>query len=129
MSVIDQIEIIVKSMTDNNYPAKLVSIVRGYEKEICDIHVNDEVLKNIQCSSLANAGDNALLVYLNGDPNQPFVLLFTDLSKYYTKDEIDEMIGGEIDLKRYVKKEDVKLQFSLEDNGTIIFGIDVGDGF
>lgn len=50
----------------------------------------------------------------------------------YTKGEVDEKInniphGG--DLEGYVKKSDVDIEVSLEDNGTIAFKLDLGDGF
>lgn len=56
-------------------------------------------------------------------------LHYYDVSQVYSKEEIDNLIGGSADLSKYVKKEDVDLKFSLEDNGTIILGLDVGDGF
>ena len=78
MSIAQQIESIVSSMTDNNIPPKLVTIIKGYDKAICDIQTDNGILKNIQCSTLAAAGDNGLLVYNNGEENKPFVIVFKE---------------------------------------------------
>ena len=118
MGIGEQIETIVQSMTGNNNPPQVVTIRKGYDNNTADIITKDGVLKNVRCSGKAEAGDNALLTYDNGDMQTPFVLLFTG-----------DGGGGGGDLTRYVKKEDVDLKFSLEDNGTIIVGLDVGDGF
>ena len=72
--------------------------------------------------------NDALDIYKIEEINALFQNYY-DRSQSYSKEEIDEIIGGSVDLSKYVKKEDVDLKFSLEDNGTIIIGIDVGDGF
>lgn len=111
MSIAQQIESIVSSMTDNNIPPKLVTVIKGYDIAICDIQTENGVLKNIQCSSPATIGTGGILLYLNGDENKPFVLLFADLSDYYTKEAIDKLIediiSGSIDLKDYYTKTQV----------------------
>lgn len=79
MSISKQIETIVSSMTDNNYPPQLVTITRAYNERICDITTNTgEVMKRVRCSNLAVEDTIALLTYPDGDQNKPFVLLFTD---------------------------------------------------
>ena len=79
MSISEQIETIITSMTDNNYPPQLVTITKAYNERICDITTNTgEVMKRVRCSNLAVEDTIALLTYPDGDPNKPFVLLFTD---------------------------------------------------
>ena len=79
MSISEQIETIITSMTDNNYPPQLVTITKTYNERICDITTNTgEVMKRVRCSNLAVEDTIALLTYPDGDPNKPFVLLFTD---------------------------------------------------
>lgn len=49
---------------------------------------------------------------------------------YYDKSEIDVLIGssgGSGDLSEYVKKSDVSFTVSLEDNGTIVFNLGIGE--
>ena len=77
MGIGEQIETIVQSMTGNNNPPQVVTIRKGYDNNTADIITKDGVLKNVRCSGKAEAGDNALLTYDNGDMQTPFVLLFT----------------------------------------------------
>ena len=79
MTISEQIETIITSMTDNNYPPQLVTITKAYNERICDITTNTgEVMKRVRCSNLAVEDTIALLTYPDGDQNKPFVLLFTD---------------------------------------------------
>lgn len=79
MSISEQIETIVQSMTDNNHPPTLVTIKKAYNERICDIITNNgTIMKRVKCSNLAVEDTLALLTYEDGDPNRPFVLLFTD---------------------------------------------------
>ena len=77
MSLTEQIQTIISSMTDNNYPPQIITIRKAYDNHTADITTNDGVLKNIRCSGLATDNSKALLIYENGDLQKPFVLLFT----------------------------------------------------
>lgn len=110
-----------------------ISVSKVYEGKYVDVSFQNQqnILNYVPTNVSANVGDTGVLVFLDGDINQPFCILAgkgADLSDYYTKEEIDEMIK-DIDLKDYVKKRDVQFKVSLEDNGTAIFMLDVGDGF
>nr|WP_294999887.1 hypothetical protein [uncultured Methanobrevibacter sp.] len=95
-------------------------IIKTYEDNFADIQITDtnDVLKYVEVIGENKTGVNGLLVFVNGELNNPVVI---------TGGVIGE--GGDVDLKEYVKKKDVDLLFDLEDNGTITIGIDVGDGF
>ena len=76
MSIGEQIETIVNSMTGNNNPPQVVKIRKGYDNNTADVITKNGILKNVKCSGEATAGDEALLVYDNGDMQTPFLLLF-----------------------------------------------------
>lgn len=77
MSIGNQIETIVASMTGNNNPPQIVTIRKAYNNNTADITTKDGVLKNVRCSGTATNGDKAILLFENGDIQSPFVLLFT----------------------------------------------------
>lgn len=130
MSIMEQIEIAIRGNTGNNIPCEVVTINKVYPNNTCDINTSKGVLRNVRCSGSVDNNKQGLLMFEDGKQDKPFVLLFNDLKDYYTKEEVDDLIsGGTIDLKKYVKKEDVNLKFNLESNGYITIGIDVGDGF
>ena len=78
MTIADEITTIIQSLTDNNIPPQIVTILKGYNKPICDITLNNQTLRNIRCSGLAIPDTTGLLIYENGDEHSPFVILFTD---------------------------------------------------
>lgn len=142
MGIGEQIETIVTSMTGNNIPPEIITIRKAYTNNTADITTKGGVLKNVRCSGKAEQGTAALLVYENGDMQSPFILLFHDIEKQDVlvsgtniktinsesllgSGNID--IGGGGDLSAYVKKEDVTFTVSLEDNGTMIFNLGIGD--
>lgn len=113
-------------------PANQEVIVTGvYDDNYVNVRTknDNEIVTYIPVNTPGRVGDEGVLIFLNGDINQPFCLIGADLSNYYTKKEVDDLITGDKDLEDYVKKSDVRLKFDLEDNGTIIIGIDIGDGF
>ena len=100
MSLLEQIEAVVKDMTDNNNPPQIVQVSKAHDNNKCDIVTKTGNLRNIDCSGTATAGDKALLVYNEGDAGKPFVLLFADggggggdLSNYYTKTEVNNIVA------------------------------------
>ena len=100
MSLLEQIEAVVKDMTDNNNPPQIVQVSKAHDNNKCDIVTKTGNLRNIDCSGTATAGDKALLVYNEGDSGKPFVLLFADggggggdLSNYYTKTEVNNIVA------------------------------------
>ena len=78
MSISEQIETMINSLTDNNIPSQLVTITKAYPNKTCDINTNKGSLRNIRCSGLAIPDTTGLLIYENGDQQSPFVLLFTE---------------------------------------------------
>lgn len=125
----DRIDYLIQQMPTNQEVLILKSYDEGY---FVDIQIKDSqtIIKYVPSNVPGKTGDNGVLVFLNGDINKPFCILGgADLSNYYTKSEVDDLITGDKDLEDYVKKADVRLKFDLEDNGTMIIGIDVGDGF
>ena len=78
MTIADEITTIIQSLTDNNIPPQIVTILKGYNKPICDIQTQTSTLRNIRCSGLAIPDTTGLLIYENGDEHSPFIILFTD---------------------------------------------------
>lgn len=78
MSISEQIETIIKDITDNNHPPQIVTIKKAYSTQKCDIQTEQGTLRNIRCSGLPIQDTTGLLIYENGDQKSPFVLLFTD---------------------------------------------------
>ena len=78
MSIVEQIETIVKDLTNNNHPPQLVTITKAYNKPICDINTPNGDYKNIPCSGKAIQNTKGLLTYTNGEQDKPFVILFQD---------------------------------------------------
>lgn len=122
----DEIITIVNSVANNNPAPNTCTIRKIYDDGFVDVTLKDGgVVSYLECYGRTEVGNNALIVFADGDISNGKVVSIDN----YTKAEIDEMISGGADLTRYVKKEDVDLKFSLEDNGQIIIGLDVGDGF
>lgn len=96
------------------------TIIKTYENNFADIQITDtnDVLKYVEVIGENETGVNGLLVFVNGELNNPVVI---------TGGVSGE--GGDVDLKKYVKKKDVDLKFNLESNGYITIGLDVGDGY
>jgi len=105
---------------------------------------NGTVHKNVKNSTFfkPSVEDLIILGFADNDIYEPFVLGCIDVKRdVYTKDEVDDIvediISGDIDLTRYVKKVDVDLEVELEgpnpefdsNGGYMTIGIDVGDGF
>lgn len=77
MSISKEIETIIQSLTDNNYPSQLVTVTKAYNENVCDILTsNGDVMKRVECSNKANIGTKALLTFLEGKQDKPFVILF-----------------------------------------------------
>ena len=79
MSISEQIEAIVNSMTDNNIPPQLVTIKEAYNDLRCDIETtNGTILKRIESSGQGIPNTKALLIYEKGEQEKPFIILFQD---------------------------------------------------
>ena len=75
MTLTEEIQAIVSSMTDNNHPPSIVKITKGYETKLCDIIVKDSRLQHIRCSGYATPNTTGLLIYEDGDQSKPYVVL------------------------------------------------------
>lgn len=77
MSIGEQIETIVASMTGNNLPPQLVTIKEAYTDLRCDITTETgTTLQRIKCSTQPITDTKGLLTYENGDQDKPFVIVF-----------------------------------------------------
>ena len=124
MGLMDTFVSIVNDVVEGK-PSTLFGRIINYYENTVTVETDNGLLENIKCVNVPVIGSPCILVPVD----EEYICIPTQMDEY-TREEIDEMIsGGSVDLKQYVKKADVDLKFSLEDNGTIIFGIDVGDGF
>ena len=78
MSLGEQIETIITSMTNNNIPSEIVKINKSYQNNTCDIICSKGNYKNVKCSGLAVTGGKGLLTFMEGKQDKPFVILFED---------------------------------------------------
>lgn len=139
MSIGEQIESIIYSVTDNNIPPQVISILKVYPDNTCDIITNNNaIMRNIRCTGSVDNTGKGLLVFEDGKQDKPYVLLSTDLNDYYTKSEVDDLITGDKDLNDYVKKADLidntkydvdlNLSFGLSgQDDSIIIDMDIVD--
>lgn len=114
----DEIVILVDDRISRLPVTRIGVINKIYKENFIDINLNNEILTYVKCFGNPKFGDNCIILFMNNDFNNPIAIC--------------EDIGGGGDtpeLKDYVKKEDVDLKFSLEDNGQVIIGLDIGDGF
>lgn len=84
-------------------------IIKTYEDNFADIQITDtnDVLKYVEVIGENKTGVNGLLVFVNGELNNPVVI---------TGGVIGE--GGDIDLKDYIKKSDLinKTKYDIDLN-------------
>lgn len=79
MSISEQIEVMITSLTDNNNPPQIITIKEAYTDNTVDIeHQNGTINKSIRASGRGVKGGKGLLTYENGDQNQPYIILFED---------------------------------------------------
>lgn len=111
----DEIVILVEDCI-SKLPANIQGTVKKiYSNGFVDITTNDGEFQYIECIGSANINSKGIITFVNNDNASPVFIC--------------ESTGGGGDLSEYVKKSDVKLKIDLEDNGTIVFGLDIGDGF
>lgn len=131
-TIADEILVIVKNeikQIPTPIPAKITKIYDDIDYADILLDTSNEILKYVRVIGDNHIGVFGVCIFINGDYTTPLFVADADLSNYYTKSEVDDLITGDKDLDDYVKKADVRLKFDLEDNGTVILGIDVGDGF
>ena len=78
MSLSDEIETMINALTGNNHPPQIVTVVKAYSNNTCDVRNETIELQRIECSGLAVKDGKGLLTYQEGNSNNPFVLLFED---------------------------------------------------
>ena len=79
MSISEQIEVIVTSLTDNNHPPQIITITEAYNDNTVDIEYPDGTMnKSIKASGRGVTGGQGILTYENGDQSKPYIILFED---------------------------------------------------
>lgn len=125
MSIMEQIEIAIDDRTGNNIPVEVVSIIKSYSDNTCDIMSSKGNYRNVQCSGLAVEGAKGLLVYEDGKQDKPFVILFEDAETTITSLGLGKFHIHEGDL--YVElPEGVPNPFSINEDGDLIVEIPEG---
>ena len=96
MSLTEEIQAIISSMTDNNYPPQIITIRKAYTNNTADIITDNGILTNIPCSGKPVQDTKAMLTFNNGDMQDPYLILFEDakitiqalgLGEFYIKDD------------------------------------------
>ena len=116
-SLSNEILVMIKHELNTSLPINLLgSILKDYGNSYVDVKLtnNGSILKYVKCIGNRKIGRTGIVLFLDGDDNSPvFITSGAD--------------GGTVDLSDYVKKEDVSFTVSLEDNGTMIFNLGVGE--
>lgn len=85
MSISEQIEIMIQTLTNNNHPPQIITITRTYPKNIVDIQLPDGTIqKEVKSSGRGVTGGKGLLCYNQGSQTQPYIILFEDADQTIT---------------------------------------------
>ena len=126
MSLSDEIETMINALTGNNHPPQIVTIVKAYSNNTCDVRNETIELQRIECSGLAVKDGKGLLTYQEGNSNNPFVLLFEDgettiQSLGLGKFTIDNNGDLYVELPNGIEN-----RFSIDNNGDLYVELDMG---
>lgn len=85
MSISEQIEIMIQTLTNNNHPPQIITITHTYNKNIVDIRLPDgSIQKEVKSSGRGVVNAKGLLCYNQGSQNQPYIILFEDADQTIT---------------------------------------------
>ena len=119
-SLAEEIEILIDSKISNIPFTLYCKIIKVYSDNYVDVETDlggFSYIKNI--GENASVGDDGLIIFIDGNSNKPVCIGGkVNLSNYYTKKQIDDIISGGADLGDYVKKVDLidKTKYDIDIN-------------
>lgn len=83
--LIDQIDIRIKSLANNNPAPTRCIITQIYDDGRVDITINDETLSYVEKIGTATVGETGIVLFLDGDFNNPFVIVWKRIMMIFVK--------------------------------------------
>ena len=71
----EEIITMIKTEANNNPAPVTCTVTKSYSDAHVDINVNDGILNYIPSNITGNVGDTGIVVFIDGDINNPFVIL------------------------------------------------------
>jgi len=90
----DEIITIVQSYANNNPPPTMATITKIYPNGYIDAKLPTGKITYIECIGTPNINDTTVIIYSDGDTPKAITESSTDLTDYYTKQEVDSLIAG-----------------------------------
>lgn len=123
---VDNIKLISESIIDSRPSTNFGRVIKYYQNTVT-VETDDGVLENIKCVNIPKVGSPCVLLPIG----EEFVCIPTEMDEY-TKEEIDEIvadiISGQIDLNRYIRKDEFLDLFDVDFDYTLGNPLEFTDG-
>jgi len=67
----------IKTISNNNPPPEPAKIIKVYDNNHADVQTNKHTIRYIECIGNPTNNNKGIIIYKNGDPNQPLLITHT----------------------------------------------------